>query len=779
MEREVTQLREALTMQAAVLQAEIDTLRKASAVNAACRAADKAVRSAARKAKRRALQIPVIGVCTDAPLQIPPHRVEARVDRSPRAEDGAPVDIPPHRVEARVDRSPRAEDGAPLDIPPHRVEARVDRSPRAEDGAPVDIPPHRVEARVDRSPRAEDGADDAPLDSRIPSVEGTLVARRRLELYDTWRWGVLDMAFSAKAQLVKTVFSPERLRQCRLTAQLAEDTGLSRRCLLSGPRKVRKNTAASMGLEDRIIEFLKRPEHSYTLPGKKDTVTMSKVKHQKVILTEFTDTLHALFKEEYPTLTCGRTTFNDVRRRHKYIKTVKFNNTRVCLCLKHQNFTLRLRAVGMWYVLPDELVRNTTAEDFAADLRAKDLPPTITVETWQRVDVPYGTEGKTCKKLRQVESVTPKEDFIKALALEFTAMKEHCNRAQKQHRVVRQLRERMTPAECTIQMDFAENWMVSYPEEPQAVYYAKEPVTLHPAVIHHREGEVTTHWCVALVTDDRKHDSGAILSFLEVLCEYVKDTLPEVTTIHYVSDSPSSQYRNKSIFSILCKYRQLFTGLQATWTYFESGHGKGPCDGVGAAAKRNADLAVNRNVQITDAASFAELGNSLEGSVHYVCVPVADVARCRDKVLEIVCENTVPGTMTVHAVVPLTEDHTIAVRATSCFEGCCWADCKSERGCPGWKVHQIFPNQLAEPPAEEAEVEPAAQPRIVARPERYEVGDWLACTYETSCYVGQVTAMPEDWDYTVKFLGQEEDSNPPGSSGLVLMTFWTLTMRTL
>ena len=69
-----------------------------------------------------------------------------------------------------------------------------------------------------------------------------------------------------------------------------------------------------------------------------------------------------------------------------------------------------------------------------------------------------------------------KEEFITLMGTEFLTMLAHSFRAQTQHRAVRKLREEMTSAECTIQMDFAENWMVSYPEEPQSVYYAKEPV---------------------------------------------------------------------------------------------------------------------------------------------------------------------------------------------------------------------------------------------------------------------------------------------------------------
>ena len=197
----------------------------------------------------------------------------------------------------------------------------------------------------------------------------------------------------------------------------------------------------------------------------------------------------------------------------------------------------------------------------------------------------------------------------------FPTIKAHSERAQHQHRVVRKLRQALTEEDCTVQMDFAENWMVTYPDEVQAAYFSKEPVTLHPAVVHYKVGDELKRRSLALVTDDRKHDTGAILAFMQRICESVRTLLPNIKTIHYASDSPSSQYRNKTIFSILCKHQALFDGIRATWTYFEAGHGKGPCDGVGAAAKRNADYTVKSGRVIADAVEFAEQGNALEGSV--------------------------------------------------------------------------------------------------------------------------------------------------------------------
>ncbi|KAI8517597.1 hypothetical protein Bbelb_036140 [Branchiostoma belcheri] len=72
----------------------------------------------------------------------------------------------------------------------------------------------------------------------------------------------------------------------------------------------------------------------------------------------------------------------------------------------------------------------------------------------------------------------------------------------------------------------------------------------------------------------------------------------------YWTDSPSSQYRNKTMSSVISEHEALF-GIPACWNYFEAGHGKGPCDGIGGIAKRMADQAVTiQGTTIQDAHEF-------------------------------------------------------------------------------------------------------------------------------------------------------------------------------
>ena len=55
--------------------------------------------------------------------------------------------------------------------------------------------------------------------------------------------------------------------------------------------------------------------------------------------------------------------------------------------------------------------------------------------------------------------------------------------------------------------------------------------------------------------------------------------------MHYWSDGAGSQFKNRfNLASVL--YHPHDFGTQATWSFFETAHGKGAVDGVGGAVKR-------------------------------------------------------------------------------------------------------------------------------------------------------------------------------------------------
>lgn len=82
-----------------------------------------------------------------------------------------------------------------------------------------------------------------------------------------------------------------------------------------------------------------------------------------------------------------------------------------------------------------------------------------------------------------------------------------------------------------------------------------------------------------------------MLTFLPEIIKDAKAIDPEVNTVQIWTDSPTSQYRNKTVFNFIANLESV-AGIKARWNYFEAGHGKGPCDGLGGITKRVADEAM-------------------------------------------------------------------------------------------------------------------------------------------------------------------------------------------
>jgi hypothetical protein len=74
-----------------------------------------------------------------------------------------------------------------------------------------------------------------------------------------------------------------------------------------------------------------------------------------------------------------------------------------------------------------------------------------------------------------------------------------------------------------------------------------------------------------------------------------------------ISDSPSSQYRNRYTIWLLKNLCNQYKISSMEWLFSEAGHGKGAPDGVGAAAKRMADTYVAQGGTITRSSDLVKL----------------------------------------------------------------------------------------------------------------------------------------------------------------------------
>ena len=153
-------------------------------------------------------------------------------------------------------------------------------------------------------------------------------------------------------------------------------------------------------------------------------------------------------------------------------------------------------------------------------------------------------------------------------------------------------------------MDFAEDYRCRSQEEIQSAYWSQTQVTIHPVVEYFRKEEKLHHQSFVFFSDEPRHDAKFVFALLRSLVPQVNSLIPELAYIHYWTDSPTSQYRNKTIFKIVSCHSEYFN-VPYSWNYMEAGPGKGPCDPIGGTAKRKADLTVkNEKAVIQDAIDF-------------------------------------------------------------------------------------------------------------------------------------------------------------------------------
>lgn len=91
-------------------------------------------------------------------------------------------------------------------------------------------------------------------------------------------------------------------------------------------------------------------------------------------------------------------------------------------------------------------------------------------------------------------------------------------------------------------MDFAENYSCKSVEEIQSAYWNQTDVTLHPAVAYYKDVVVQSY---VVVSDEMSYPSSTVHAILEKLILEIKTLISSIEFIHYWTDGPTSQYRNR------------------------------------------------------------------------------------------------------------------------------------------------------------------------------------------------------------------------------------------
>ena len=542
--------------------------------------------------------------------------------------------------------------------------------------------------------------------------------------------------------LMHQIFSGDLVRKYRCVKTVSRATKLSRTSILKRCREEK----AGIGLmkegrmgkarrsQELVIKFMMREDNARMQPGKKDKVKADGENKQKLVLTDYLYNLHQKFLADYPNQTLCLRSFG--RMRPKHIMLASFTSRNTCLCIKHQNMAFMIEAVRKSGV---DLDRDPEKLPETAQLRQqvnKLTVASIKYKEWKKVKE---DSGKQRTKLMEIENSATqfKESMLKSSEI----FVEHVRILREQFHQMKKLKTTMTMTDIIIQMDFAENYVCREVNEVQSAYWNQTSVTIHPVVVHHRpEPDKMKTNSFALISDVKAHSAATVIAFVVAVIPQIRNLVPQVKTIHYWTDSPTSQYRNRFILDFVAHHSERF-GINAVWNFFESGHGKSACDGVGGCLKRMADEAVKmEKVVIQDAQDFFKWANTALDGVQCVFVPSR---ACEEEQEQINGRETVikpvPGTMKLHAA---THDGRMKVKNTSCY----CETCIRGEYCDNWRtVDSTRATIDGKPP----EIETEHQATI-------EVGTVVAATYEDNhvedWYIGEVVSVMEDDYYEVNFM---------------------------
>lgn len=260
----------------------------------------------------------------------------------------------------------------------------------------------------------------------------------------------------------------------------------------------------------------------------------------------------------------------------------------------------------------------------------------IEFEEWRKVEV----DGK--KRMKVIKITMARDEYETYMKMQYSEFLEHVQRVKAQYNSIRQLKENLPEQELVVHLDFAENFTCCNADEIQSAYWNSMAVMRHPVVVYFKNVNDLQHKSYIYVSSVASHNSTAVYTILKKLVPDLKALIPNLKMIHYWTDSPSSQYRNRFIFDIVIYHMSLF-GVAARWNYFKCGHRKGPCDGIGGISKRQAREASKQGkVIIQDAQDYYRWAIDSSKSIEYVLYSADEYETASEELKEI-NPKVIPG----------------------------------------------------------------------------------------------------------------------------------------
>ncbi|XP_064618059.1 LOW QUALITY PROTEIN: uncharacterized protein LOC135482139 [Liolophura sinensis] len=380
-----------------------------------------------------------------------------------------------------------------------------------------------------------------------------------------------------------------------------------------GQVRERRKPNGPCRLKGKVVTFLSRDDNSRMKAGKKSTITRLGVKRQIRLLSDDPLALHSKFLME-ESCKISYSLFCSLRPFHVMKPTAKDRET--CQCRIHENFKFKMEACHQLKVISSSCIDvalcnitcdmqkkacmyrecpNCESKELDFDLTDRGKQVSWTAWKTKRQEWEKKVNGETKVS---VTNITVKEREYGTLETLATELNNDIQRGSRhifnithQYKALRLLKNQLTDEEVMVHIDFSENYNCKYSEEIQSMHFgaSQRQITLHTGVAYTRSK--TYSFCT--MSDSLNHAPAAIWAHLQPVILHLKELEPNVNVIHFISDCPATQYRNKQNFYLFSNRIFQHGFREGTWNFLEAGHGKGAADSIGAVIKRTADKLVS------------------------------------------------------------------------------------------------------------------------------------------------------------------------------------------
>ena len=303
-----------------------------------------------------------------------------------------------------------------------------------------------------------------------------------------------------------------------------------------------------------------------------------------------------------------------------------------------------------------------------------------------------GKDGnkKISSRWVQVEKKSNVPDLVENVAETMEKFTGHLFRASYQQMMENMLIEELPMDQAMVVMDFSENIALVPQDEIESAHRTTKQVTLHPLYIVRHDSTSTPEIpnilkeSLVVLSDYLGHTASSVYAFTVQLISHLQQNPgpSPIRVIHRFTDNCAAQYKCKEAFQHISLIENVFR-VKMVYHYTESGHGKGPSDGIGAGIKKKLENLILGGKVINNAyKAYLTLAQNPNEKVNQriIYVPYKKILKLTPRKGN--CIKALKGTQSFHMIIKsnpksdVIEGHDLSCTCTVCIteqEGpCCY-----------------------------------------------------------------------------------------------------------